>query len=68
MTAAEFKAQYLITDFTFNKVELAKDEGLRVDNIDWRTAGIVTDVFNQGACISSWAIATKNALESYFNQ
>jgi hypothetical protein len=27
-------------------VDIAKDEGVTVDDIDWRTSGIVTEVFH----------------------
>ena len=36
------------------------------DSVDWREKGLVTEVWNEGGCNSSWAIATANVIESYY--
>ncbi|CAD8063857.1 unnamed protein product [Paramecium primaurelia] len=71
LTEAEFKQKYLITDFTLQLDKPFISDNILTaddDNIDWRTINVVSDVFDQGDCISSWAIASKNCLESYFRQ
>ncbi|CAD8079620.1 unnamed protein product [Paramecium sonneborni] len=71
LTEAEFIEQNLITDFTFQlENQFISDDSITADeNIDWRTkTNIVPEVFDQGDCISSWAISSLHNLESYFRQ
>ncbi|CAD8175368.1 unnamed protein product [Paramecium octaurelia] len=71
LTEAEFKQKYLITDFTLQlEKTFISDTIITADeDIDWRVDhSIVPDVFDQGDCISSWAVSSKNCLESYFRQ
>ncbi|XP_004295467.1 PREDICTED: ananain-like [Fragaria vesca subsp. vesca] len=72
LTDEEFRSRYrgsfhipntTTTSSSFFKYQSIKDEDLSDATVDWRRDGVVTNVKNQGECVSSWAFATVTALE-----
>ncbi|CAG9330581.1 unnamed protein product [Blepharisma stoltei] len=66
LSPEEFKAIYLVN---YKAIKLSGkstwfDTSLKIpQSIDWRSAGAVTPVGNQGTCTAGWAFATTGAIE-----
>eukprot|EP01114_Cavostelium_apophysatum_P011129 TRINITY_DN2531_c0_g1_i5.p1 TRINITY_DN2531_c0_g1~~TRINITY_DN2531_c0_g1_i5.p1 ORF type:complete len:339 (-),score=65.78 TRINITY_DN2531_c0_g1_i5:30-1046(-) len=69
MPNAEFKNNYVAPpakDFTKKADALGVNCNPNPTNYDWNSCGVVTPIYNQGQCGSTWAFGAVMAIESYF--
>eukprot|EP01114_Cavostelium_apophysatum_P011126 TRINITY_DN2531_c0_g1_i1.p1 TRINITY_DN2531_c0_g1~~TRINITY_DN2531_c0_g1_i1.p1 ORF type:complete len:338 (-),score=55.87 TRINITY_DN2531_c0_g1_i1:22-1035(-) len=69
MPNAEFKNNYVAPpakDFTKKADALGVNCNPNPTNYDWNSCGVVTPIYNQGQCGSTWAFGAVMAIESYY--
>jgi len=80
LSSDEFAAQYLMPNVDFKNdyirppskdfsIEAPKNvRGCSPDptNYDWDSCGVITPIYNQGACGSCWAFSATETIESYY--
>jgi len=71
LTPEEFRKQYLMPkNQTLNLPEAPVEpmiENVQLpDSYDWKSKGVITNVYNQGQCGSCWAFSATETMESYW--